>query len=114
VTRSDKISLGISLLAALIIVPAALGVLGVGIASGSGGGSGASRVVSALDLLLGIGILMRREIARAIFVVFGVIGAALILLGSVNASGGEVLLALVIQLVPVVFLMLGSVRSRFG
>ncbi len=111
-TRSDKISLGIAVLAAWIMIPAALGVLGIGIAS-SGVGN-VVRVIDALAVLLGVGILMRREIARLIVIVLGVIGAALILLGSVNASAGAVLLALVVQLVPVVFLMLGSAREKFA
>jgi hypothetical protein len=112
VTRSDKISLGILVLAAWIVIPAGLGVLGLGIATSGVGGT--ARVIDVLVVALGVGILMRREIARVIFVVLGTIGAALILLGSANASAGGVLVALAIQLVPVVFLMLDSVRSKFA
>ena len=110
VTRSTKISLGILALSAWIIIPAALGVIGLGIADPGN----VARVIDALAVLLGVGILMRREIARLIYTVLGVIAAALILLGSANASVGAVLVALVIQLVPVLFLMLGSVRDKFA
>jgi hypothetical protein len=114
VTRSEKISLGIVVLAAWIIIPAALGVLGIGIASVSSGVSNVARVIDALVVLLGVGILRRSEIARVIYIVLGVIGAALIMLASVNASPGAVFVALAFQLGPVVFLMLSSVRDSFG
>jgi hypothetical protein len=95
---------GILVLAALGIFPGLLLVV-------SGGKLGL--FLGGLEFLLGVGLLTRNEFARIFYLVLAFISCGLILLGSDSASGGVVIANLVIQLIPMVFLMRSSVAAKF-
>jgi hypothetical protein len=108
-SKSDRISLVIVLIAALVVIPHLLDLLGA-----LGGSSGALAVIDALFVLLGVGLLTRNELARRIYIALSLLGVFFILLGSNSESFGWVFLALVLQILPVVFLSLSSVKSKFA
>jgi hypothetical protein len=107
--KSEQISIVILLISALIVIPRALNLIGV-----FGDASAPFAVVDVLLIILGVGLFMRNELARRIFIALGLLGAALILLGSANTGFATVIFALVLQMLPVVFLSLTSVKSKFA
>jgi hypothetical protein len=111
-----RIDIGILLIAGLVILSGLLEFLEAAgiIANGLGGRAKALfEVIGAFEILLGVGLLTRNELARRIYLVLAFIGLLLILLGSSNATVGAVIVNLIFQLIPIVFLMLSAVAAKF-
>jgi hypothetical protein len=117
VRKYTAIDLGILAIAGLIIVSGLLEVLEAARIVSSGLGAQASPllgVVGGMQLLLGVGLLARNELARRVYLVLAFIGLAGILLGSGSSSTGAVVVNLIVQLIPIVFLMRGSIAAKFA
>lgn len=96
-TRDDSmIVIAVVILGALVAVPAFLGVVGsVSISFGNQAASGGA-IASLFDLgyiVLGIGLMMRRELARQVYVVLAIVSVIFLVIGAISVWTSERTLA---------------------
>ena len=126
--QQDLIAIVVIALGALIAIPALLGlVIGTTYLSYGflGGGAAVLAAIDLLYLLLGVGLMARRELARSAYVVLALVGLVLNVVGLVGfvalqpggAGHGEyagLLLGFIVSTLPLWFLTRESVRETFS
>lgn len=114
---ATKVTLGLVAVSALVIFGGASDLVGPTFWAGSTASTGALdaiRDVIGLGLILiGIGIFMRRELARQIYFLVAFLGYLAILADATSATARVTVLALVLQTIPIAFLTRRSVSSTF-
>ena len=116
--KATQITLGLAVISGLIIVQAVLTILDSGQDVFSDAGDGALAAIrdcfAAGYVVLGICLFMRRELARRIYLVVAAIGYLVIINDAGSSGVGLTLLSLILQSIPVVFLLRRSVSERFS
>jgi hypothetical protein len=114
---ATKVTIGLVAVSGLVILGGANDLVGPTFWAGSTAGTGALdaiRDVIGLGLILiGIGLFMRREIARQIYFLVAVLGYLAILADAASAAPAVTIVSLVLQTIPIGFLTRRSVSSTF-
>jgi hypothetical protein len=119
-SSGNATAIGILLIGTLVALPHLLDLFSVfnTYSSGALGGAvtGIGHIIDALFVLLGLGIIMRSNVARIIFLVLGALGALALVndLGGGDGNTAGNLVALALQIGLLGFLMRPSVAATFA
>jgi hypothetical protein len=112
-----RITLGVAAISSLVILGGVNDFFGPTLWAGSTAGTGAldaiRDVIGVGLILLGVGIFMRRDGARRIYLVLAALGYLAILSDAGNVAPVVTVIALALQTIPVAFLTRGSVSATF-